>query len=125
MEGTLGPLAPCPPAHATHSPVADHCRPRVLVQLSTSWAPTCWKRVEGECQEPQGCPFPWGAPTAAKQRLPQSPRYLWASGTFGLPVNTPRRHDMAPQVVSEEQDLGAQNANVKTDSTLTRAEMKR
>ena len=43
------------PAHATHSPAADRCL-RVSVQLSTSWAPGCQRRVEGEGQEPQGCP---------------------------------------------------------------------
>lgn len=114
--GDTGSLSLVPPAHATHSPVADHCHPRVLVQLTTTWAPTCWKRVKGECRETQGCHFPWGTPTAAKQGLPQSSCCLWASWTFDLPANTARRYDMAPHVVGEEQGMGAQNANVPTDA---------
>lgn len=115
--GDTGYLGPVPPVHATHSPVADHCHPRVLVQLSTSWAPTYWKRLEVECRDTQDCPFLWDTPTAVKQGLPQS------SWIFALPVNTLYRHDIAPHVVNEEQDLGTQNANGKTDSMLTCTEM--
>ena len=102
------------PAHATHSPAADRCL-RVSVQLSTSWAPGCQRRVEGEGQEPQGCPFPSGHPHSSEAGpSPQSSCRLWASWAFGLPASTTRRHDMDPRVVSEEQDPGAQNTNGKT-----------
>lgn len=37
MEGTLAPSAQCP-QHIAPSPVVDHCHPKILVQVGTSWA---------------------------------------------------------------------------------------
>ncbi|XP_064570971.1 chromosome alignment-maintaining phosphoprotein 1-like [Zonotrichia leucophrys gambelii] len=112
--GDAGSLSPVPPAHATQSPVADHCHPKIVTHLGTSWQPSCWKRVNGDARDP-GLSFHLGHPHSSEAGLPQSSRCLWTSWTFALSANIPHKHDMGPHVVSEEQDLGTQNANVPID----------